>query len=132
MKVDTSLNLALFSCPVAFLQDSKVFQCVCMADSTREESYQCGTVRDPTAALHTFQCCHPSRSHDHFQGGRKKYQCIPPGWSQHSALKRVILCLPSMRRNYIPLAQGVKSLPWITGCYQSTRGNSRQIMLLFS
>lgn len=40
----------------------------------------------------------------------KKHQCLPPGWSQHSSLKRVILCLPSVRGNYIPLAQGVKSL----------------------
>lgn len=62
----------------------------------------------------------------------KKYHCLLPGWSQHSSLKRVILRLPSMRGNYIPLAQGVKSLSALgwQGVTIMIRGNTAQMMLL--
>lgn len=61
----------------------------------------------------------------------KKYHCLPPGWSQHSSLKRVILCLPSVRGNYIPLARGVKSLSALgwQGVTIMIRGNRAQMML---
>lgn len=57
--------------------------------------------------LSSFTWCTATKS---LSRREKKHQCLPPGWSQHSSLKRVILCLPSVRGNYIPLAQGVKSL----------------------
>lgn len=62
----------------------------------------------------------------------KKYHCLLPGWSQHPSLTRVILCLPSMRGNYIPLAQGVKSLSALgwQGVTIMIRGNAAQMMLL--
>lgn len=90
-------------------------------NSTWRRSYQHGAVHDLTAALHTFRCCHPLWSHDlpsqnHSERGRK-HQRPPPGRSQRSDLKRVIICLPLMRGNDIPLAPGVKSLLRITGYY---------------
>lgn len=62
----------------------------------------------------------------------KKYHCLLPGWSQHPSLTRVILCLRSVRGNYIPLAQGVKSLSALgwQGVTIMIRGNTAQMMLL--
>lgn len=106
------------------------------ADSTLETLYQCGSVHDPTAAMHTFQCCHPSDSRD-LQPQKitfkeeEKHQCLPPGWSQHSSL-RVIFCLPFVRGNYIPFGtrREISISPGMTGCYQKIRGNAVQMMLL--
>lgn len=63
---------------------------------------------------------------------RKKNISVRWGYRQHSSLRRVIPCLPSMRGNYIPLPQGMKSLlamGW-QGVTEKIRRNSSQTMFL--
>lgn len=102
--------------------------------------HQCGTVHDLTASLHTFQCRHPSHSHDlqprnDFEGGGEKQRRLPPGWSQHSTLRKSNSFSSIHERKLHPFGvrREISTHHGITGCYQMIRGNAKEIVLfLFS
>lgn len=111
----------VFSCLIAFLQNSRM-GCQSLGASVSSgwlnttntaPVWCCAWSNSCSAYLPVVSSCSVTwpAPPNHFQGGRAKPgQHPPPGQSQRSLHSAVILCLPSMRGNYIPLAPGVKSL----------------------